>query len=63
MNAHLINKLKDCLIELMQLNSHDKGRLQELREQDKILSHYQLEEISKKCVFDWIRDVKDYEIR
>jgi hypothetical protein len=41
----------------------DKAKLQQLREQDKILSHYQLEEISKKCVFDWIRDVKDYEIR
>ena len=56
MNSHLINKLKEFLLELMQVHSHDNSKIALLKEQDKVLSHYQLEEVSKKCVFDWIID-------
>jgi hypothetical protein len=47
----------------MQVYSDNQAKLAELQAQDKTLSQYQLEEVSKKCVFEWIRDFKDYEIR
>jgi|LauGreDrversion4_2_1035121.scaffolds.fasta_scaffold500929_1 hypothetical protein len=38
-------------------------RLEQLLDDDKVLSYYELEQAGNRQVFDWIRDVKDYEIR
>ena len=41
----------------------DKPLLEQLKDNDRVLSQYQLEDESRTNIFDWIRDFKDFEIR
>jgi hypothetical protein len=64
-NTKLNNQLKNYLAEMMNLarKAKDTDRLDQLKENDRVLSQYQLEGECRQNVFDWIRDEKDLEIR
>lgn len=61
----LKTQLKCYLTEMMAIarNIKDVKKLEQLKENDRILSQYMLEEESRQSVFDWIREFKDFEIR
>ena len=43
--------------------SGDTKKLEQLKEDDKVLNQYLLEQHSKQSIFEWIRDFRDFEIR
>ncbi len=59
----LKNQLKAFLAEMMHKERKDPVRLEQLKEHDRVLSQYELEEECRENVFEWIRDFKDFEIR
>jgi hypothetical protein len=48
---------------MMKRERKDMQRLEQLKEHDRVLSQYALEEECRETVFEWIRDFKDFEIR
>lgn len=63
MNTGLVRQLREYLTELMVFNSTDFDRFAELQSHDKILNEYTLERDCGMPLFEWIRDLKEHEVR